>query len=121
MVLMGFLGKKKRGAVLQRSFDAACAAITKHKYYSYVEQGGTAILLPKIDFADGTMVQQKPRPKLLLPGYNGDVLESYLRYINIGAINPKRRYPDLILNRPIPFNHPLLRNRMLEVGVNVPL
>jgi hypothetical protein len=118
--MMGFLRKKKRGAMLYRSANSALVAMSQHRFLEYRKNGSSKILQPWFSIFNEAVVGQG-KPTVLLPGTNANPAADYFRYISIDALNPKKYYPDMILNRPVPFNNAFLKNNILKFGINVPL
>jgi hypothetical protein len=119
MPLLGFVRKKKRGALLHGSATASFSGICRQRYFAYLQNGSSKILASSLRFADGQFAYS-PKPFLLMPEYPKNSTR-YFQYFNVDALNPRKEFPDMILNRPVPFNINFLKNTILKFGVNVPL
>lgn len=114
------LRKKQRGAVLQASINQVLQHDVQHRFFQYRLNFSPEFFAPKINFEGHDVKMNFGKPNLILPQYSTDDFSDYFQFINLDAINSKKHYPGMILNRPIPFNNAFLKRNILQVGVNLP-
>ena len=114
------LRKKKRGAILHSSVDYVFKHDVQNRFLQYRLNFSPEFFAAKINFNGHDVRMNFGKPNLILPKYSSDDFSEYFQYLNIDAINSKKHYPGMILNRPVPFNNAFLKKNFLQLGVNLP-